>query len=48
MSTKIANYGKCPESFPNVPKVSNKMAYANSIDPDQTAPRSGLIQVCTG
>ena len=28
-------------------KVSDKMVYANSVDPDQTAPRSSLIRVYT-
>ena len=34
-------YGKCPKIV--YTKVSDKMAYANSADPDQTA----LIEVCT-
>ena len=29
-------YGKCPKILNT--KVSDKMAYANSVDPDQTAP----------
>ena len=29
-------YGKCPKI--SYTKVANKMAYANSADPDQTAP----------
>ena len=29
-------YGKCPKILNT--KVSDKMAYANSADPDQTAP----------
>ena len=31
----IIVYGKCPKIMN---KVSDKMAYANSADPDQTAP----------
>ena len=38
------NYGKCPKiSYTN---VSDKVAYANSADPDLTAP-SSLIRVYT-
>ena len=38
------NYGKCPK-ISNT-KVSDKMTYVNSADPDQTAPK-GLIRVYT-
>ena len=39
-------YGKCIKI--SYTKVSDKMAYANSADPDQTAPeRSSLIRVYT-
>ena len=34
------HYGKCPKI--SYTKVSDKMAYANSADPDQTAP-SGAV-----
>ena len=33
-------YGKCPKV--SYIKVSNKMAYANSADPDQTAPEGAV------
>ena len=33
-------YGKCPKNSNT--KVSDKMAYAKSVDPDQTAP-SGAV-----
>ena len=33
-------YGKCPEIL--YIKVSDKMAYANSADPDQTAPEGAV------
>ena len=36
-------YGKCPK-ISNI-KVSEKMTYANSADPHQTAPEGGLIRV---
>ena len=32
----LQKYGKCPKI--SYTKVSDKMAYANSVDPDQTAP----------
>ena len=39
-------YGKCPKILNT--KVSDKMTYANSVDPDQTAPEgSSLIRVYT-
>ena len=38
-------YGKCLK-IPYT-KVSDKMEYANSADPDQTAPEGGLIRVYT-
>ena len=33
-------YGKCPKIL--YTKVTDKMAYANSIDPDQTAPEGAV------
>ena len=30
----------------HVPKFSNRQAWANSVDPDQTAPDQGLYTVC--
>ena len=33
-------YGKCPKLSDN--KVSDKMPYANSADPDQTAPEGAV------
>ena len=33
-------YGKCPKNSNT--KVSDKMTYANSADPDQTAPKGIL------
>ena len=39
-------YGECPKISNN--KVSDKMTYANSADPDQTAPpKEQLIRVYT-
>ena len=35
-----AYYGKCPKI--SYTKVSDKMAYANSADPDQTAPEGAV------
>ena len=32
-------------SYCNVPKFSDRQAWANSVNPDQTAPRSSLIRV---
>ena len=37
----MGTYGKCPKI--SYTKVSDKMAYANSADPDQTAPE-GAVQ----
>ena len=34
------NYGKCPKIW--YTKHSDKMAYANSVDPDQTAPEGAV------
>ena len=34
------------DQYRNDPKFSDRYAWANSVDPDQTAP-SGLIRVCT-
>ena len=34
------NYGKCPKIL--YIKVVDKMAYANSADPDQTAPEGAV------
>ena len=39
----ILKYGKCPKV--SITKVSDKMAYANSVAADQTAPE-GLINQC--
>ena len=47
MITKLLlkkTYGNCPKILYTV--VSDKMAYANNVDPDQTA-RSSLIRVYT-
>ena len=33
-------YGKCPKI--SYTKVSDKMEYANSADPDQTAPKGAV------
>ena len=33
-------YGKCPKNSNT--KVSDKMTYANSADPDQTAPEGAV------
>ena len=33
-------YGKCPKNLNT--KVSDKMTYANSVDPDQTAPEGAV------
>ena len=35
-------YDKCPQI--SYTKVSDKMAYANSVDPDQTAPEGAVYQ----
>ena len=35
MKEQVHDYGKCPKI--SYTKVSDKMAYANSVDPDQTA-----------
>ena len=40
MLQNIAWYGKCPKTLNT--KASDKMTYANSVDPDQTAP-SGAV-----
>ena len=37
----VLSYGKCPK-IPNT-KVSDKMTYASSAVPDQTAPDQGLL-----
>ena len=34
-------YGKCPKIL--YTKSSDKMAYANSVDPDQTAPSGSIL-----
>ena len=34
------NYGKCPKI--SYTKVSDKISYANSADPDQTAPEGAV------
>ena len=33
-------YGKCPKN--SITKASDKMTYANSVDPDQTAPEGAV------
>ena len=33
-------YGKCPKIL--YTKSSNRMAYANNVDPDQTAPKGAV------
>ena len=38
--TGILYYGKCPKNSNT--KVSDKMTYANSVDPDQTAPEEAV------
>ena len=38
--SKIVDYGKCPKNSNT--KVSDKMTYANSADPDQTAPEGAV------
>ena len=40
-----AKYGKCPKNSNT--KVSDKMTYTNSVDPDQTAPSGAVIRVYT-
>ena len=40
MVSKYLGYSKCPK-IPYT-KVSDKMAYANSADPDQTAPEGAV------
>ena len=40
LRVKVFRYSKCPKVL--YTKVSDKMAYANHIDPDQTAP-SGAV-----
>ena len=37
---KCIIYNKCPEI--SYTKVSDKMAYASSVDPDQTAPEGAV------
>ena len=36
----VQNYGKCSKVL--YTKVSNKMAFANNADPDQTAPEGAV------
>ena len=36
----LSKYGKCPKI--SYTKVADKMAYANSADPDQTAPKGAV------
>ena len=40
MSIHNTCYGKCPKNSNT--KVSDKMTYANSADPDQTAPEGAV------
>ena len=40
LSLPILLYGKCPKIL--YIKVAKKMAYANSADPDQTAPEGAV------
>ena len=35
-----SEYGKCPKNLNT--KASDKMTYANSVDPDQTAPEGAV------
>ena len=39
-NVNICIYGKCPKNLNT--KVSDKMIYANSADPDQTAPEGAV------
>ena len=41
----ILEYGKCPKNL--YTKVSDRMAYVNSADPDQTAPSGAVWSGCT-
>ena len=41
LSVYANGYGKCPKNSNT--KVSDKMTYANSADPDQTAPEGGAV-----
>ena len=38
--SKDTDYGKCPKNSNT--KASDKMTYANSVDPDQTAPEGAV------
>ena len=40
MHLTLTNYGKSPKIL--YTKISDKMAYANSVDPDQTAPKGAV------
>ena len=40
MYVSLSIYGKCPKI--SYTKVSNKIAYTNSEDPDQTAPEGAV------
>ena len=43
--SEYLEYGKCPKNSNT--KASDKMAYANSVDPDQTAPEGAVWSVST-
>ena len=40
VSVLFNHYGKCPKNSNT--KASDKMTYANSVDPDQTAPEGAV------
>ena len=39
----LSDYGKCPKIL--YTKVTDKMAHANSADPDQTAPEGAILLI---
>ena len=39
-SVDVEQYGKCPKNSNT--KASDKMTFANSVDPDQTAPEGAV------
>ena len=47
MSHQQQGHGDGTSIYRNNPKFSDRYAWANSADPDQTAPRSSLIWVCS-
>ena len=40
MELSLSKYGKCPKI--SYTKVPDKVAHANSVDPDQTAPEGAI------